>query len=71
MILTSGAAGNYRFLTIHAGDPDQDVISGHEQVRNATSDNVIVHPNIVLYFNDIALIILDEPFILNGIYILF
>ena len=68
MILTSAVAGNYRFLRIYAGDPDMDFISGHEQIRNVTIDNVIVHPNFVLYLNDIALIILDEPFILNGIF---
>ncbi len=70
MILTSAVAGNYRFLSVHAGDPDLDFISGHEQIRNATLDNVIVHPNFVLYLNDIALIILDEPFILNGTFII-
>ena len=74
VILTSAACVEYvDFLQITAGDIDKDKITGNEQIRNATQDDVIINPDRIHYFSkgNVAIIHLPIQFNLNGIFVSF
>lgn len=68
-ILTTAACVQGDYFVITAGDIDKDLITGNEQIRNATKDNVIIHPDysLALGKGNVAIISIPIPFALNGI----
>lgn len=57
------------FFYITAGDIDTNVITGNEQIRNATKANVVIHPDHTPFLakGNVAIISLPIPFTMNGI----